>query len=222
MHHPSGHRSPPSGDYDSIKGANDRLRHFVVLGKLRWVRECVLKEKADVNYRDPTSGYTALHMAVYYNRADICTFLIKAKADVNLKSSVMPEVPPIFRTRLGDQSARIMVESGAEINGRYQLGYLHEGTLLHYLVYKRRSFQIIRYLVEEAKACLRVRDFPFGRTVEDLGTPQVKNFLSEKFADLVTTCLRRDLDSKDHPLAMLHVEIIKALALPQPRATVVC
>eukprot|EP00954_Amorphochlora_amoebiformis_P022369 1352852-Amorphochlora_amoeboformis.AAC.1 len=62
MHHPSGHRSPPSGDYDSIKGANDRLRHFVVLGKLRWVRECVLKEKADVNYRDPTSGYTALHM----------------------------------------------------------------------------------------------------------------------------------------------------------------
>lgn len=91
-------------------------------GDIGTVRE-LLEKGADVNTRDPESGWTPLMSTAFSGNIDIVELLIKKGAHVNAQDK-FSWTPLMIASRSGHADiARVLLDAGADVNAKTNTGY---------------------------------------------------------------------------------------------------
>uniref|UniRef100_UPI00398E6BA6 ankyrin repeat and SOCS box protein 6 n=1 Tax=Pristiophorus japonicus TaxID=55135 RepID=UPI00398E6BA6 len=94
--------------------------------------EKLLMHGADLNFEDPVTYYTALHVAVLRNQPDMVELLVRHGADINKRDRVHSSSPLDLASEEGERlpCLRRLLDLGADINGLDKTG---KSALLHAL-----------------------------------------------------------------------------------------
>ena len=130
-------------DINCLDSKNNVLQICASLG-YKHLAEFLVDKGADVNFKNGHSD-SVLHYAACSNRTEMVKFLIGKKADINILNQKEPQETPIYFTAVYDslEAAKLLIEYGAEINGKYSNGY----TVLHRAIWNN-AIKLAKLLVD--------------------------------------------------------------------------
>lgn len=108
---------------DALLGADPELDVFeaATLGYIDRLRERLDEDPARATALSP-DGFTALHYAAFFGKAEVAKTLIEAGAGVNVPSQDGRHVQPLHSAAAGrhHEVCRILLAAGADVNARQQ------------------------------------------------------------------------------------------------------
>lgn len=165
------------------------LYDLVHEGEEEKVREWLDRKPEDIN-APVGDGYAPLHVACIFGREALVHFLLDRRALVNLNAMNASRTTPLHLAvgyrgeRIARRMARVLIENGAELNGRQAGGQ----TPLHHAV-ARGSVDIVRTLVASGADPflkddndLSPMDLARGLNVSEVPVEEIQNALREAFS----------------------------------------
>jgi ankyrin repeat protein len=119
------------GTTDALLAVDPDLDVFeaTAVGYLDRLRDVLTADPSQATAFSP-DGFTALHFAGFYGKADAARLLLEAGAEVNVYSRNGFDVQALHSAAAGRHTevCRVLVAAGADVNARQQAGYtpLHE------------------------------------------------------------------------------------------------
>ena len=116
---------------DALLGADPELDVFeaTALGYVDRLHERLDEDAGAVAARS-SDGFTALHFAAFFGKAEVARILVEAGADVHAVADNEMRVQPLHSAAAGRhlEVCRLLLAAGADVNARQAAGYmpLHE------------------------------------------------------------------------------------------------